>query len=111
MRLYDVRGFYAEDCCYPFFKFDYVLKVWLRMHEVRKVVKVHSLSEPLTAAKASQHSDPYSVYGTEIPHIIPGSRGFSWSFGLDLVAFVEQRGLPDFFLTLTAYDGLSLIHI
>ena len=105
MRLYDVRGFYAEDHCYPFFKYDYMLKVRLRMHEARKVVKVHSLSEPLTAAKASQHSDPYSVYGTEIPRIIPGSREFWRSFGLDLVAFVEQRGLPNFFLTLTAYDG------
>ena len=27
------------------------------------------------------------------------------SFGLDLVAFVEQRDLPNSFLTLTAYDG------
>ena len=42
---------------------------------------------------------------TEIPRIIPGSKQFWRSFGLDLVAFVEQRGLPDFFLTLTAYDG------
>ena len=57
-------------------KYDYMLKVRLHMHEARKVVKVHSLSEPLTAAKASQHSDPYSVYGTEIPCIIPGSREF-----------------------------------
>ena len=53
----------------------------------------------------SGQSDPYSVYGTEIPQIIPGSREFWRSFGLDLVAFVEQRGLPNFFLTLTAYDG------
>lgn len=45
------------------------------------------------------------MYGTEIPRIIPGSREFWRSFGLDLVAFVEQRGLPDFFLTLTAYNG------
>ena len=45
------------------------------------------------------------MYGTEIPRIIPGSREFWRSFGLDLVAFVEQRGLPDFFFTLTAYDG------
>ena len=45
------------------------------------------------------------MYGTEIPRIIPGSREFCRSFGLDLVAFVDKRGLPDFFLTLTAYDG------
>ena len=105
MRLYDVRGFYAEDRLYPFFKYDYMLKVRLRMHEARKVVKVQSLSEPLTAERISGPSDPYSVYGTEIPRIIPGSKEFWRSFGLDLVAFVEQRGLPNFFLTLTAYDG------
>ena len=51
MRLYDVRGFYAEDYLYPFFKYDYMLKVRLRMHEARKVVKVQSLSEPLTAER------------------------------------------------------------
>ena len=43
--------------------------------------------------------------GSEIPRIIPGSKQFWRSFGLDLVYFVEKRGLPDFFLTLTAYDG------
>lgn len=101
MRLYDVRGFYAEDRLYPFFKYDYMLKVRLRMHEAQKVIKVQSLSEPLTADRVSGQSDPYSVYG---PRIIPGSREFWRSFGLDLV-FVEQRGLPNFFLTLTAYDG------
>ena len=62
------------------------------------------MSETLNASKAKQ-ADPYAVYGTEIPRIIPGSKQFWKSFGLDLVAFVEQRGLPDFFLTLTAYDG------
>ena len=75
------------------------------MHEARRVVKVQSLSEPLTAERVSGPSNPYSVYGTEIPRIIPGSKEFWRSFGLDLVAFVEQRGLPNFFLTLTAYDG------
>ena len=32
MRLYDVRGFYAEASLYPFFKYDYMLKVRLHMH-------------------------------------------------------------------------------
>ena len=40
----------------------------------------------------------------DIPRIIPGSKQFWKSFGLDLVSFVEQRGLPQFFLTLTAHD-------
>ena len=63
------------------------MKVSLRMHEIV--------------------SGPYSVYGTEIPRIIPGSKEFWRSFGFDLVAFVEQMGLPNYFLTLTAYNGWS----
>ena len=62
--------------------------------------KFQSVSAPLTADRVS---GPYSVYGTEIPRI-PGSKEFWRSFGLDLVAFVEQKGLPNFFLTLTAID-------
>ena len=65
-----MRGFYAEDCLYPSFKYDYMLKVRLRMHEARKVVKVQSLSEPLTAERVSGQSDPYSVYG-----MVPRSHG------------------------------------
>ena len=49
-------------------------------HEARKVVKVPSLSEPLTAERVSGLSDPYSVYGTEIPGIVPGSKEFWRSF-------------------------------
>ena len=101
-----MRGFYAEDCLYPFLKYDYILKVCLRMHEDCKVVEVQSLSESLPAG-VSGPSDPYSVYGIEIPRIIPSSKEFWRSLGLDLVAFVERRGLPNFFLTLTAYDGWS----
>ena len=104
MRLYDIRGFFAEDPCYPFFKYDYMCKVRLRMHNARKVVQVQKLSAPLNASHLSE-TDPYSVYGSEIPRIVPGSKQFWRSFGLDLVYFVEKRGLPDFFLTLTAYDG------
>ena len=37
--------------------------------------------------------------------MIPGSKQHWKSFGLDLVSLVEQRGLPDFFVTVTAYDG------
>ena len=49
VRLYDVRGFYAEDRLYPFYKYDYILKVHLHMHKARKVGKVQNLSEPMTA--------------------------------------------------------------
>ena len=75
----------------------------LRMHEARKAVKVQSLSEPLTAECL--------VSLIHIQCMVLKYHGsflvaeFWRSFGLDLVAFVEQRGLPTFFLTLTAYDG------
>ena len=103
MRLFDIRGTFAADYCSCFFKYDYMVKVRLRMYHARKVVKVQNLAQPLSAGDL-KNSDPYAVYGTEIPRIIPGSRQFWKSFGLDLVSFVEQRGLPQFFLTLTAHD-------
>ena len=95
-------GFYAEDRLYPFFKYDYMLPH--ACHEARKVVKVQSLSEPLTAERVSGPSHPYSVYGTEIPRITPGSKEFWKSFALD---FVEQRGVPNSFPTLTAYKWVA----
>ena len=102
--MFDVRGIYAADHCYCFFKYDYMVKVRMRMHNARKVVNVQDLTQSLSASDVKGNSDPYSVYGTDIPRIIPGSKQFWKSFGLDLVAFVEQRGLPTFFLTLTAHD-------
>ena len=101
MRLFDIRGIFAADPCYCFFKYDYMVKVRMRMHNARKVVKVQNLAQSL---HASDVSNPYAVYGTDIPRIIPGSKQYWKSFGLDLVSFVEQRGLPTFFLTLTAHD-------
>ena len=104
MRLFDVRGLYAGDHCYCFFKYDYMVKVRMRMHNARKVVKVQNLTHTLSASDVKGSGDPYAVYGTDIPRIIPGSKQYWKSFGLDLVTMVEQRGLPDFFLTLTAHD-------
>ena len=100
MHLFDICGFFASHPAYCFFKFDYMTKVRLRLHNCRKVVKVQDLTNSLCASQARQ-ADSYAVYGTEIPKIIPGSKQFWRLFGLDLVAFVEQRRLPDFFLTLT----------
>ena len=84
-----------------------MLKVRLCMHEARKVFKVQNLSESLTACLQRE------CLASLIPIQCMGlkSQGsfrvaeFWRSFGLNLVAFVEQRGLPNFFLTLTAYDG------
>ena len=44
------------------------------------------------------------IYGTDIPQLIPGSRQHWKSFSSDLVSFSEPRGLPDLFVTLSAYD-------
>ena len=41
------------------------------------------MSEPLTADRVSCQSDPYSVYGTEIPRIIPGSKEFWTTFDIN----------------------------
>ena len=53
---------------------------------------------------AEKSIDPYAIYGTEVPRSIPGSRQHWKSFSLDLISFSEQRGPPDFFVTLSAYN-------
>ena len=105
MRLFDVRGTFAADPFYPFIKYDYVTKVRLWMRNARRVVTVKGLTNSLRAGNVKETENPYGVYGTEVPRIIPGSKQYRRSFGLDLVSFVEQRGSPDFFLTLSANDG------
>ena len=65
------------------------------MTNARRVVKVGNLQESLDAGKVKTE-DPYTIYGSQVPRVIPGSKQFRKSFGLDLVAFVQQRGLPDF---------------
>ena len=104
MRLSVVRGTFAADPFYPFFKYDYVTKIRLRMHNARRVVTVKGLTNSLSTGNVKQTENPYGVYGTEVPRIIPGSKQYWRSFGLDLDSIVEQRGTPDF-LTLSAYDG------
>ena len=108
MRLFDVRGWFSRDQNYPFFVFDFMTKNRMRQYNYFRSVKVSTLTEDLTAGQvtsAEQSKDPYSQYGTEIPRSIPGTKEYWRSFGLDLVAFAKERGLPTFFLTLTAYDG------
>ena len=110
MKLYDVRSWWAHDSAYMFFKYDEMVKLRLRAYNSRRVVRVSDLSENLTAGTvvdAEKSNDPYAVYGSEVPRSIPGSRQHWKSFSLDLVSFSEQRGLPDFFVTLTAYDCWS----
>ena len=75
MRLFDVRGWWATDPCYPFFKYDLMTKLRLRAYNARRVVKVTELTHSLDADKVRQaEGDPYQVYGTDIPRVIPGSK-------------------------------------
>ena len=74
------------------------------MNNVRRVVKVGNLQESLDAGKVKS-PDPYTIYGSQVPRVIPGSKQYWRSSGLNLVAFVQQYGLPDFFVTLTAFNG------
>ena len=41
MRLFDIRGWWATDPCYPFFKYDLMTKLHLRAYNARRVVKVY----------------------------------------------------------------------
>ena len=72
------------------------------MTNARRVVKVGNLQESLDAGKVKTQ-DPYTIYGSQVPRVIPGSKQYWKSFGLDLVAFVQQRGLPDFFCHINSH--------
>ena len=111
MRLYDVRGCFARDRHYPFFKFDLMTKLRLKAYAA-KTVNIAQQTEKLTAQKvltAEQSDDLYSSYGKEMPNCIPGSPQYWKVFGLDLIAMTQTRGLPDFFVTLTVNDALPHI--
>ena len=107
MRLYDVRGWFARDRQYPFYKFDLMTKLRLKAYAA-KTVNVAQQTEKVTSEKvltAEQSGDPYSCYGKEMPNCIPGSPHYWKSFGLDLIAMTQTRGLPDFFVTLSVNDA------
>ena len=108
MRLLDPRGHFAKDTNFPFFMFDYMTKIRLRAYNSRKVVGVSRLECNLTAGEVTEANkdkhDPYASYGTDVPHNVPGPKQYWKSFGLDLVAMTEQRGIPDYFLTLSPND-------
>ena len=90
-----------------FSNFDYMTKRILRGYASRRSIHSAQLTEPLSVKKVREGQkgpDPYQMYGTDIPRTLPGSLQHWKSFGLDLTALVAQRGLPDFFVTLSAYD-------
>ena len=93
---FDVSGRFASDKFYPFFRYDCMTKTKMRMTRARRVVKVGNLQESLDAGKVKTQ-DPYTICGSQVPRVIPGSKQYWKRFGLDLVAFVQQHGLPDFF--------------
>ena len=102
MRLYDVRGWFARDCQYPY-EFNLMTKLKLKAYAA-KTVNVAQQIETVTAEKviaAEQRGDPYSAYGKEMPNCIPWSPQYWKSFGLDLIAITQTRGLPNFFVTLS----------
>ena len=101
IRLLDPRGYFAEDSNFRFFMFDYMTKICLWAYNSRKVVATGKLEESLTAGKViaadKPLSDPYALYGTEMPRVVPGSKQYWKSFWYDLVAMTDQLlGIPDF---------------
>ena len=58
MKLYDVRGWWAHDSAYMFFKYDEMVKLRLRGYNSRRVVRVSDLNEDLTAQKVLDAEKP-----------------------------------------------------
>ena len=77
-------------------------KMRLHGYSACRTVKVGEPTDKLSAGKVRQstkHDQPYSIYETQVPRMIPSSTQYLKSFCLDLTAVVDQRGLPDFFVT------------
>ena len=107
MRLFDVRGWFARDHQYPFYKLDLMTKMRLKAYAA-KIVDTAQQTDRITAGKvvsAEQGANPYSAYGKEMLNCIPGSLQYWKRFGLDLIAMTQTRGLPDFFVTFTVNDA------
>ena len=99
---FDIREWFASDEVYPFFRYDCMIK--MRLRNARRVVKVCNLQESLDAGKVKSQN-PYAIYGSQVPRIIPGSKQYWESFGLNLVFLYNSVGSQTFFVTLTAFDG------
>ena len=69
MCLFDIRGWFASDYLYPFFKFDCMSKSRLRVYASKHCVQVGNLTECLER----KDNDPYLKYGTEVPCSVSGS--------------------------------------
>ena len=54
------------------------------MTNARRIVKVGNLQESLDAGKVKSQ-DPHAIYGTQVPRVVPGSKQYWKTFGLDLV--------------------------
>ena len=109
-KLMDCRGYFSNDQNFPFFMFDYMTKMRLRQYNSKKIVAVSKLEQSLTAgeviaADRPKDNDNYASYGTDVPRVIPGSKQYWKSFGYDLIATVEQLGVPDYFITLSPNDN------
>ena len=104
----DCRDRFSNDPNYPFFMFDYMTKIRMRAYNARRIVGVTRLESKLTAGELLNTNrdkhDPYAAHGTDVPRSIPGTKQYWKSFGLDLVAMTEQRGISDFFLTVSPND-------
>ena len=109
-KLLDCRGYFSNDQNFPFFMFDYMTKIRLRQYNSKKIIAVSKLEQNLTAgnvlaADRATENDNYASYGSDVPRIIPGSKQYWKCFGYDLIATVEQLGVPDYFITLSPNDN------
>ena len=106
MRLLHLDPRWRNDKNYVFFAYDWLIKS--RVISVNNMIKI-STDINIKAAdlqnKTNSNESDYFKYGTVIPKCITGGKSYWNGKLLDLIAAVNEIGMPDMFLTFTENDS------
>ena len=106
-RLLHVERRWDHDKIYLFFLFDRSMKVQIHAYSQRLWASNRGRKGPLTQGDIVQEGkkDAYYQYGNIMPATVSGSAMYWKDKWLDLVATVQEIGMPHYFVTLKANDS------
>ena len=110
MRLLHADPRWRHDRLWPFFAYDWLMKNRISGYNL-KTTSTSSEGRALPISKQFLLSDlgqgerTFDRIGQFIPPKLPGTKSYWSKEYLDLMAFCEHQGMPDYFVTLTANDS------
>ena len=112
IRLMHADPRWRHDKVWPFFAYDWVMKFRILMYNMKcPRIAIENDNRDLPLTKEYVLSDlgsgekVHNKLGQYIPPTLPGTKKYWAKEYLDLAAFCERCGVPDFFVTLTANDN------